>query len=561
MEKLPDRILVQIFRRLPLDARARLEVVCDRWSQLLRAPEFWTAVTFDGVTASVTAATLAHVVRCSQGTLRSLDISSAACDGITAAGLVAALAPDVGTPADQLVELIAWRPPAPGAPASSASRELSVLQAATLRRACPSLRSAAVELKLAAETCSQALTALPSGGCAKRLSVRAFRTEAQVRQFCEWLARQTDTVVFLDLAFESSNGGAIPFRAAGCEALAPALASHPHLLSLALPNNSLGAAGAQALAAALANPNCALTALDLSSCDLGDAGAAHLGPALAENRALASLNLRSNGIGDRGAEVLASVLALNASLQHLLLDRNAIGDAGAAALARVIFRNVTVQTVSLGHNSLSDAGAEGFARALSRPRPPSSAGGLRTLNLHSTRLGQCGAAALADGLERNSSLRQLRLDNTAVGEAGAAALVRAEGDCGALALHRPSCRSPSSHTLHTVRRCPCRASASAQTTPSPHWTSPDVAWDPRAPRPSAGASAPRRRSSSCPSAPTASARWALRRSPGRSRPTQPSLRSTPLRTPSGLVRGPAQQALSLSRALLPPVLRPSPHNP
>lgn len=426
-QKLNDKLLIKIFRSLPLDSRARMELVCERWSQLLRSPEFWTSVNFEGVTASVTASALAHIISCAQGTLRTLDITAPACDGITATGLLAALAPEGGaSPAEELIELITWRPPAPGSSAFSygPSRELTVAQSIAIRKACPALRSASVELKAAAESIPQAITALPSAGCPKRLSVRAFRTETQIRSFFEWIARQGDTSIYLDVTFESSNGGVIPFRAVGCEALAAALTGGSRLVSVAMPNNALGPGGAQALARALA-ANCVLTALDISSCDIGDLGAAHLGPALADNTSLTWLGLRSNGIGDKGAEVLASLLALNTPLLHLYLDRNGIGDSGVAALARGLFRNATVQTVSLGHNVFADAGAEGLARALAKPRPANSGAGLRTLNIHSTLVGHKGASAIADSLERNTSLRQLRLDNLVVGDPGAAALVRA----------------------------------------------------------------------------------------------------------------------------------------
>lgn len=499
MESLPDKLLLKIFRSLPVDARARLELVSPRWAQLLRSPELWTAITFDGVSATVTHEALAHIVCCAHGTLRVLDITAPACDHVTAAGLIAALAPQDGSlPAEQLAELITWRP---GLPASGPARELSVLQAADIRRACPSLRSAVVELKVAAESCSQAMIALPSGGCAKRLSVRSFRNEPQIRSFCEWLGRQTDTIVHLDVTFTDSNGGAIPFRAVGAEAVALAVLAHPGLVSVVMPNNSLGPGGAQAFVRALAAPRCGLTTLDLASNELGDAGAAHLGPALTDNRSLTWLGLRGNGIGDGGAEVLASLLSMNTALLHLNLDKNSIGDAGATALARGLFRNGNLQTLSLGGNPFGDAGAEGLARALQRAK--AGGAGLRTLNVNSTLISPKGACAIADSLERNTVLKSLRLDNVVVGDPGATSLVRLNSLHSFLrpeSIQQPSALEPSVlfpnaiADLHPPVRA-CRASGLLRTRLSLPLTSPPRAWGLKAqrrlPAPSAQAVASR----------------------------------------------------------------------
>jgi len=67
------------------------------------------------------------------------------------------------------------------------------------------------------------------------------------------------------------------------------------------PPPTVTAAGATALADALALNVCRLTALNLAHQSAGDAGAAALGKALCENASLVTLNLSANGVSDAGA--------------------------------------------------------------------------------------------------------------------------------------------------------------------------------------------------------------------------------------------------------------------
>ncbi|MBX9702595.1 MAG: leucine-rich repeat domain-containing protein [Silvanigrellaceae bacterium] len=110
------------------------------------------------------------------------------------------------------------------------------------------------------------------------------------------------------------------------------LSKFSKLTHLDLSINQIGDAGAQALAAAIANRT-NLTHLDLYQNQIGDAGAQALADALANHTNLTRLDLSKNQIGDAGAQALADALANHTKLTHLNLNFNPIGDAGAQALA------------------------------------------------------------------------------------------------------------------------------------------------------------------------------------------------------------------------------------
>ena len=86
-----------------------------------------------------------------------------------------------------------------------------------------------------------------------------------------------------------------------------------------LSNNKLGAAGAAALAPALA-ANGSLTALDLSSNKLKDEGISAVCKVIQSNKEtkLASLNFGINGIGPVGANAVAAMVAVTGSLTQVL---------------------------------------------------------------------------------------------------------------------------------------------------------------------------------------------------------------------------------------------------
>ena len=107
-----------------------------------------------------------------------------------------------------------------------------------------------------------------------------------------------------------------------------------------------------------------LTALDVNSNSIGDAGASALAEALKVNKTLMMLNVHNNDIGDHGASALADALKVNKTLTKLSLYRNSIGATGASALAEALKVNKTLTELNVAGNSIGDAGASALAEAL-----------------------------------------------------------------------------------------------------------------------------------------------------------------------------------------------------
>ena len=142
-------------------------------------------------------------------------------------------------------------------------------------------------------------------------------------------------------------------------------------------NDAIGDAGTVALAAALRmamkndgdNTN-GLVELDLSSCNVGDAGAEALALALSSNPGcLIRLDLSNNKISDAGAKALGRALvdashSSGAVFEQIILDNNVgIGDDGAAALAEAMALGA-VEMISMRSCSVQAQGSAAFGKAL-----------------------------------------------------------------------------------------------------------------------------------------------------------------------------------------------------
>ena len=204
--------------------------------------------------------------------------------------------------------------------------------------------------------------------------------------------------------------------AAGAQALGAALQVNQSLQSLNLECNRLGTVGAQALGAAL-QVNQSLQSLNLEGNNIGAAGAQAIGVALQVNQTLQELNLKYNHIGDVGAQALGAALQVNQSLQLLNLIWNDIGDVGAQALGGALKVNHTLQSLNLWYNQIGDVGAQALGAALQVNQS------LQSLNLEHTQIGVAGAQALGAALQVNQSLQLLNLLWNDIGVAGAQALV------------------------------------------------------------------------------------------------------------------------------------------
>eukprot|EP00741_Cyanophora_paradoxa_P002705 tig00000622_g2625.t1 len=164
------------------------------------------------------------------------------------------------------------------------------------------------------------------------------------------------------------------------------------LRALHLAETGLGVRGLGPLAAALKEPMCGLTTLDLEACGIETQGAAELAEALGENRTLTALNVSGNNIQPDGG----------------------------VALARALARNPVLASLSANSNSLRDSTAQELAAALATPGCV-----LSHLELSSCKIGDAGAVALAAGAAKGGSLVVLKLRDNFVTQGNARALLDA----------------------------------------------------------------------------------------------------------------------------------------
>ena len=176
----------------------------------------------------------------------------------------------------------------------------------------------------------------------------------------------------------------------GVEALAYMLQCNATIQSLDLSDNELDMAGAEMIADAIhINSYKSLVSLDISSCNIGDAGMCKLcitnletlnasdnelnthackeiAQMLKKSEVmLYCLELESNNINNLELTYLASAIKTNKSLKCLYLRDNLIGDLGAAAISLALKKNTTLESLDLSMNYISDEGAYTIFVALS----------------------------------------------------------------------------------------------------------------------------------------------------------------------------------------------------
>jgi len=140
-------------------------------------------------------------------------------------------------------------------------------------------------------------------------------------------------------------------------------------------NSDIGDAGCVALAASLRmaideNSNePVLEELDLSSCDIGDAGAEALALAISSNHGcILRLDLSNNKISDAGCKALAraivdSRLCSGITFEEIILDNNSIGDEGASVLAEALGCGAS-KSISLRSCTIQAQGMTAFGSAI-----------------------------------------------------------------------------------------------------------------------------------------------------------------------------------------------------
>jgi len=140
-------------------------------------------------------------------------------------------------------------------------------------------------------------------------------------------------------------------------------------------NSDIGDAGCVALAASLRmaiDENCnepVLEELDLSSCDIGDAGAEALALAISSNHGcLLRLDLSNNKISDAGCKALGRAivdarLCSGITFEEIILDNNSIGDEGASVLAEALGCGAS-KSISLRSCTIQAQGMAAFGSAI-----------------------------------------------------------------------------------------------------------------------------------------------------------------------------------------------------
>uniref|UniRef100_A0A673IWQ1 Si:dkey-23k10.2 n=1 Tax=Sinocyclocheilus rhinocerous TaxID=307959 RepID=A0A673IWQ1_9TELE len=204
------------------------------------------------------------------------------------------------------------------------------------------------------------------------------------------------------------------------------------LRELDLSENKLGGSGLKLLCDALLSPHCKLEKLTLRFCGLYiDAGCDVLASALNSNPHLKTLDMTGNNLRDSRIKLLSTILKNPCSKLETLCHSMAVKDSslcfpcglhdcgitdeGCAALASALRSNPShLRELDLSHNNIGDSGRKLFSLALDSPH----------CKLEILRLIDCGltdedCADLALALSfDNSCLRELNLSENKFGDSG-----------------------------------------------------------------------------------------------------------------------------------------------
>jgi Ran GTPase-activating protein (RanGAP) involved in mRNA processing and transport len=181
----------------------------------------------------------------------------------------------------------------------------------------------------------------------------------------------------------------------GAKGVAEAVRNHTALEFLFIRGGWFGDDDAEALGHALAG-NTSLLLLHISGdCSFGALGLRSIAESLKTSKTIRRINLTTvRNIGDAGAQIMADLLSSNSSLEQLYLAVCGIGAPGSTSIAKALKVNTSLEELEMSCNR---------------------------------RIGDAGAAALADALTSSTSLTSLWLYGCGIGEQGALALGRAVG--------------------------------------------------------------------------------------------------------------------------------------
>ena len=258
----------------------------------------------------------------------------------------------------------------------------------------------------------------------------------------------------------------------GLHALVEGLKHCHKITSLNLYGNQMiTVEGLRSLSTLFQSDNCRLEHLDLGQMNIDDDGAAALATGLGSLPSLKKLNLSGMSTGDQGLQDLVGAL-VNCNLEELYLSQHIHSVSGLKALGTFVQRTTSMRALCLFRCSITDEGLQSFVEGMANccnlkklnlsGNSSITANGLATLSsllqaeqctlcnllLHGIRLGDDGAAVLANGLIGNKSLTTLSVDNPSITAKGWASFSKLLCDTSSV-----NDTYLSNHTLEMIGSC------------------------------------------------------------------------------------------------------------
>ncbi|KAK3073706.1 hypothetical protein LTR53_004464 [Teratosphaeriaceae sp. CCFEE 6253] len=176
-----------------------------------------------------------------------------------------------------------------------------------------------------------------------------------------------------------------------------------------LGNNIIGPVGAKAIANFVDEYPARFETWYLAGNCIHAASFSTLVDSMAKSDAITNVWLKRNPLGEEAVEDVYRLVACARNLRTLDLDQSELGDAGVAKLFALLADHqspLSLRHIYLNANGISEAACKQIARFLA-----SSACKLHSLFMSNNPVGDAGAAALASGLQDNTSLKRLSLQS------------------------------------------------------------------------------------------------------------------------------------------------------